>query len=224
MSHADKCSHGENRSKVCAPCGKKIIFGKVDKPSSFLINDHIETLIEKFLLADFDVSNDKFPVSVCKTCRITLLDAEKGIFNRPFQNMPNYKDLVLPRDTRVGKYTCNCYICLRARFKGHQKAIVGRGKKRSLDNTINKSNGLYRSSTTEQLPVSSVETDTSKVSTIKLCNKCFQVIGKGKSHICKNAKENVIQIIEKLPEKNQEQIVTSIIKKKLSLKLMILDN
>ena len=97
MSH--KCSHEENRRKVCAPCGQKIYFGNI-KQEKFFINTKSENLIRKYINKNFNIAEEKFPTSICRTCYLTLLDHEKGGFKRSLQTMPNYKDLKLPKDTR----------------------------------------------------------------------------------------------------------------------------
>lgn len=65
MSH--KLSHEENRRKVCAPCGKKIVFGD-KKPNFFQITENQAKLIRKFINKQFDISNPKFPFSICGSC------------------------------------------------------------------------------------------------------------------------------------------------------------
>lgn len=209
----DKCTHGENRKKVCAPCGQKIKFGKI-KPEKFLVNNVTQNLIKKFINSDYDVYNEQFPLAICRTCYLTLLDAEKNLFKRPMQVMPNYFNVLLPKETRAKKETCDCYICSTARFTGHRNVLHGRGNKRNLNNAVNTFKDPHSSFTEEELPSTSVENKKPK-SFIQLCNECFQEIGKGKVHICKNAKNNVVKIVERLTEKEQDQIVTTIIKKKV---------
>jgi hypothetical protein len=45
-----KCTHEENRRKVCATCGRKIIFGK-SSVSKFLITENINNLIKLHISA-----------------------------------------------------------------------------------------------------------------------------------------------------------------------------
>lgn len=52
-----------------------------------------------------------------------------------------------------------------------------------------------------------------RADSIKLCEVCFQEVSNGKIHPCKNATENVLKLVEKLPSKGQEQIVASVLKK-----------
>ena len=104
------CDHERNRQKVCAPCGKKIIFGK--KKSENRINEKSESLIKKFLNKDFSVQNEVFPTGICSTCRVTLQEYEKNTTKRTLPSMPNYSDIKLRKQTRsVNKNEfCQCYI------------------------------------------------------------------------------------------------------------------
>lgn len=213
MSHPKlKCSHDENRRKVCAPCGRKISFGKIP-PEKFLVNENTEKLIRKFLFEDFDKDNDKFPMSICRSCYLALLDAEKGVSGRSLPVMPNYKDIVLLKETRT-KVICNCYVCLTGKHHGHVKSLKGRGKKRNSNIVIDVSNGIHESSKIESPAIPTVEDNKSK-NCILLCKKCFQEIGRGKNHVCKNPAGNLSNIIDKLSGKDQERIVTDIVKKKI---------
>ena len=136
-----KCSHEENRGKVCAPCVKKIAFGNI-KQEKFFINTKVEDLIGKYINKNFNIAEKNFPTSICRTCYLTLL--EKGDFKRSLQTIPNYEDLKLPKDTRQKTNACNCYVCLKARFKGHIKTEKGRGHTRNIPNQTTTTNGLYR--------------------------------------------------------------------------------
>lgn len=213
-----KCNHEENRKKICALCGKKIIFQS--KPDHhFLLSEKHTDLIKKHINDQFDISNEKFPKSVCSTCRLTLNEYEKGIFKRPLPTMPNYEDLNLAKETRT--MICNCYICLTARLTSHSKKIKGRGHVRQLSTKIDINNGL--DGTEQNASLSKTEAKATKPRTsIEICSSCFQEIGKGIAHSCKGsssstARDNVFNIlVDKLPEKQQNQIVTSILKRKIS--------
>lgn len=215
MSFRDKCSHYENRKKICAPCGEKIVFGK-NKPEKYLITDKIENLINKYVSKKCKITNEKYPLSICRTCYLTLLDMEKEICTRPLQKMPNYEDIILPRDTRatLKEGTCSCYICEKARFKGHIKCSTGKGKKRNVNNIINTSSGPGETLQNEKFS-NSLSLKKKPAETMKLCDKCFQEVGKGKKHSCKNSAENMMKIIELLPEKEKEKIAANIIKNKV---------
>ena len=51
------CFHEENRTKVCAPCSKKIAFRK-NKPEKYLITEKVENLIKKFANENFNSSDE----------------------------------------------------------------------------------------------------------------------------------------------------------------------
>lgn len=187
MSHGNKSSHEDNRTKVCAPCGKKIKFGN-KSPKKFFISSDIEKLIKQFINQDFDVKNEKYPLSICPTCSTTLLDATKGKFQRPIQKMPNYTDMLLPKSTRTSSQedtSCNCYICLTGRFKGHTKIQRGKGHKRDLKNEIDVTTGLYGASTNDSLPVSCVQSEKKVICCAAIV---FKKLGKAKIIFVKIAK------------------------------------
>lgn len=213
MSHGNKCSHDENRKKICAPCGRKIVFGKV-KPENFVINNKIANLINKYSSTDFDLSNEKYPLSICRSCYLTLLDFEKEIYNRQIQIMPDYKNIVLPKETRSTKDTCNCYICSTATCFGHVNVKKGKGNFRELRTNIDVSGQCKNS--VKKVDEVSVLSENNKKSpdVIKVCSKCFQNVGKGINHECKNPKENLLKLVDKLPQKSKEQVASSIIKSK----------
>lgn len=218
MSHGIKSSHEENRKKVCGPCGNKIVFGKT-QPEKFLINGNIEMLIKKFVSKDFDLNDDRFPLSICGSCRLTVLEFEKEIYKRQLQTMPNYHDLILSKNTRSKEGVCNCYICSTATFKGHTKLKKGRGHFREINNVINVSSGSNVFLQSNEQEQKSIETIQRNSNSIKVCRTCFQEIGKGIYHDCKNRRENIIKLIENVPEKSQEQLASYIIKKKTDSEL-----
>ena len=69
-------THDENRKKVCAPCGKKIKCLQGQSVSQYILTDIQNQLIKKYLCADFDISNPRYPQSLCCTCRLTLYEHE----------------------------------------------------------------------------------------------------------------------------------------------------
>lgn len=216
MSH--KFSHEENRIKVCATCGNKIIFGD-KKPKYFHITENQINLIRKFVNEQFDIFNTKFPLSLCGTCRITLSEHENGKCTRPKPTMPNYEDIQLPKETRANNDICNCYLCITARYCGHQKAKVGRGLKRQESKVINASNGLYGASNTVNLSkIEEIKNEPRR--SIHVCKECFQEIGRGKNHSCgapAKARENILKLVRKLPDQQQEQVASSILREKVDI-------
>lgn len=210
-----KSLHEENRAKICAACGKKIVLGN-NKLHSFLITSRYEDLIKKRIDSDFDLTDSHFPVSVCNTCKLILNEHEKENLKRPLPEMPNYKDIHLIQSTRATNDLCNCYICLKARYKGHEKIEKGVGHKRKLSDEIDESNGLFGNVSNKKY---SKEIQHKESQSITICKNCFTTLSKGKQHTCDkiSARENVNKFIEQLPQKHQEQIISEWLKKKLSM-------
>lgn len=125
--------------------------------------------------------------------------------------MPNYADIILQPITRSSE-TCNCYICSTARFRGHVKTQKGRGHFRNIVNKVDVSKS-YKSPEKEPSSFEGI-TPTKSSDHLHLCGKCLQRIGRGIRHECKNSRDNLMKIIEKVPEKTQEQVATHLIKKK----------
>ena len=216
-THLDhKCDHEENRMKVCAPCGKKIVFQ--NKPCEhFLLSEKHVTLIKNPINNQFDVSHKKFPKSTCITCRLTIGELEKhGISKRPLPSMPNYEDIKLAKETRQ-MTSCDYYICLTARRTNHSKIKKGRGLVRQFSTKIDINKGLE---STVQNASSKTNKNKERIS-LEICSCCFQEIGKGIPHSCKgpcfsSARDNVLNLVEKLPDKQQNQIITTILKRKIT--------
>lgn len=207
MSYRNKCSHDDNRRKVCAPCGRKITFGKT-KPEKLLIKTKVESLIKKFMCEDFNIANEKYPLGICWTCYVTLLDFEKNIFNRQLPTMPNYNDMVLQRMTRsVDMLNCDCYICSTATYFGHVKEKKGKGNFKALQLNVDVSDKNAFAEQKEQV-------SNSKDALQLVCGKCFLQVGKGIRHDCKKPQENLLKLVKQLPEKNQEQLISSFIQEK----------
>lgn len=165
----------------------------------------MEKLIKKHLTTTFNLADERFPISICGTCRITLQEREKNIHLRPL-DMPNYEDIQLPRNTRAHNGECKCFICLTAAFKGHVPNKKGRGNFRSAPKRI-------QTSCEEQNAP-----DPPQSENVSICKKCYQEVGKGKRHPnnCNNqVHENIVQIVAKIPEKKQDQIITALLKRKL---------
>ncbi|CAH0556707.1 unnamed protein product [Brassicogethes aeneus] len=204
--------------KICGLCGRKVIFGK-SSATKFRITEKLQQLIKQFANKSFDMFDPRFPSSLCGTCRITLCEHEKGNFKRQLPKMLNFHDIRLPKSTRTRNDECNCYICLTGRFIGHEEVEKGRGHTKNIERTIiDESNGLFGSSSQQQLPVlTSIRNQKAneKCSKLCICTFCFHEIGKGKRHSCtlNDARINVMGVIERLPEKQQQQVVTGTLKK-----------
>lgn len=138
MAHLNRtCDHEENRLKVCAPCGRKINLGK-QNINVFQITPALEDLIKTYSNEKYEKNNEKYPLSICGTCRLALLSCDKMEKEKSTEEnvevksmqlkwtMPNYIDLELLRKTRAHKQ-CDCYICLTARCKSKYKVVRGKG-------------------------------------------------------------------------------------------------
>lgn len=213
MSLREKSSHDDNRRKVCAPCGRKIIFGQ-NAPSRYFIDNEIEKLIIEYVCEDYDINNEKFPTGICRTCCQTLKEANKEVFKRPMPKMPLYQNIILPKNTRSRQDICNCFVCLTGRDKRHIKIVKGRGHKKKFDIIIDSPKGKRAASDIISLP----RITPSKIqNTKKICNKCAAEIGKGKSHKCIQVVGNFGKMIKQLPDKKQDQIASDIIRRKIEL-------
>lgn len=213
MSLREKCSHDDNRRKVCAPCGKKIIFGQ-NRPSRYFIDDDIEKLIVKHVYKAYDINNDKFPIGICRTCCQTLKEANNKIFKRPMPQMPLYEEIILPKNTRSRQDICNCFVCLTGRDTRHIKTVKGRGHKRSFDIIIDSPRGKRGSSNVPSLP----KINRPKVKKTKtICNQCSAQIGQGLPHKCGKPFRNVETMVKQLPDQQQEQIASGVIRRKTEL-------
>lgn len=214
-----KCDHEANRLKVCAPCGRKISFGN-SKPSAFQITDKLEKLIQSHINKDYSLSNTKFPVGICCYCRLALCQrdrTEPPEKLKPFQKMPNYEDIQLVKETRNVK-TCYCYICITGRNTTHNKIKKGKGHTLQLSNEINIDNGLIAAIVPAKIMQPPTDQNNNgPSSTTTICNNCLQKVGRGIAHSCslQAARQNVVGLLETLPEKQQEQVIAQSLKKKM---------
>lgn len=226
--------HENNRLKVCGPCGEKIIVKCKQKLEWYKISERHEGLIKRFLNKDFSLSDNKYPISICSSCRLTLDEYANENFTRVLPSMPNYEDILLRKNTRslsASESECLCYICLTASKKGRpQTSEVGRGKKRPLSTEISTSNGLFAAA--PPIPDSNFNSfkkiDQEKKS-IKLCSTCFQEIGKGIQHKCsevsfKQAPENLLKLVNKLSERQKDYLTSLILKQKAESQSLVETN
>lgn len=219
-THASaKCSHEENRKKVCGPCGQKITVGK-KKLNHFNITETNYKLIRDLTDESYDLHNERYPLSICSSCRKTLSEHNQGVKNRTIRNMPNYADIVLPKVTRSeSNLDCECYICRTAQSTKHCKNTLLPTQKKHLNNHIDKSNGLYGSSipkvSQSEGSVVKKQVNKSVNNVIKLCGKCLQQIGNGFYHSCEtrdyNVRKNVMQVVNKLTDKQKGHVASSVL-------------
>ena len=195
--------HDENRKKVCGPCGRKLTVKSIQP-----LGKHHPALIVKFLNPNYDINDPRYPIGICHACRKKLDEAGKTgeIKNKP--DMLNYEDIILPKPTRnydPASTLCNCNICLHARDKSKNK--------RMSTDTIDESNGRYANSDISNLPAKDV---VKKKRSLTICTECKQEIGPGLQHSCSIAQSsvNIVDHVLTLPDKQQEQVITSLLKTK----------
>ena len=122
----------------------------IKKIEKKVIKENQIDLIKEFSNRDYDHSDPKYPFSLCSTCRLALNERKNGNFKRNLVSMPNYSDIMLPKQTRSRDINkeCYCYICLTGRYKGHkQTSNKGRGHNKEFIE-INKNNGLQGAKST----------------------------------------------------------------------------
>ena len=111
MAKIRKKNHEENRLKVCAPCGKKI-----EAKQKLVLKDKKLDQLQQ-LHPDFNLDYAMYPKGICISCYKLYSKHEKGE-TVTFPELPNYKDMILPKETRQNPTPeCNCYICITARDK-----------------------------------------------------------------------------------------------------------
>ncbi|KAJ8677253.1 hypothetical protein QAD02_013040 [Eretmocerus hayati] len=156
----------------------------------------------------------KFPLSICTSCRLSLLSREKNHFERSLPVMPNYLDILLLDDV-----ICYCYICLTGQSTGHLKP---RSSWRSLQNhrvTIEPSNGPYSWLNVPRVSEANKKNSRGRKSILKRCDECHQIVGRGIRHACKangsNARDNCINLLKNLPKNKEDQVVMNVLKRRL---------
>ena len=122
--------------------------------------------------------------------------------------MLNYEDMVLLRTTRQHEtqQSCNCYICITGRYKGHPKKQPDQIEK------IGKKIGMHAASKDNDLP--KWRHKPKKKECITSCKTCKQYIGCGIPHKCTlaSSSKNIIEQVGDLPSRQREQIVTGLLK------------
>ena len=65
--------------------------------------------------------------------------------------MPNFEDIILPKETRDRHDACNCFICFTGRDTKHNKSAKGRGHTKATLQVM-KDAGKFGASSLERLP------------------------------------------------------------------------
>ena len=124
--------------------------------------------------------------------------------------MLNYEDMVLLRTTRQHEtqQSCNCYICITGRYKGHPKKQPDQIEK------IGKKIGMHAASKDNVLPKYEDIISKKKECITSSCKTCKQYTGRGIPHKCTlaSSSKNIIEQVGDLPSRQREQIVTGLLK------------
>ena len=157
----------------------------------------------QFILLEF-VSNCRRNISI-----VSKNPSKKHLL----QQFINYKDIVLPRDTRQKAVPskCSCYICL----VGSDKTRKPTYQKNKIEGKIVKGKGLFGLSSKNKIgSLKSFHNHYNREEKrITICAKCKQELGKGKRHRCDSSStyKNLLNFVSELPKKNRDQIVHNII-------------
>lgn len=159
---------------------------------------NIQTAFKKKLLDLFDSYDEKnecLPRVVCPSCKGNLYSN----IDRDRITQIDFSQFRLKKETRLNKFNnCECHFCELARTNGNKKIIPKNvfGTERKCDPNAKSCNSK-------------------KYEITKHCSKCFSVIQKGKSHICKTSKvvDNVQNITNTFELKTKEQLTSGLIKK-----------
>lgn len=214
------CDHEENRYKVCAVCGRKIVFGSNPR-LKFVISEKIEILIKNFSNNDFTLLDSRFPKGICFCCKVVLYERNEGKTTRNLPAMPNFLDIQLLKETRSrDNQECCCLICRVGKQKIHTKIVNGRGVKRDSISVTTR-NGLL--GTKKTVEVKNLVANSDEMSNVtpppKICTICFAELFEDKVHLCNQneAPKNVLTNIGSFPEKTQDNILHKLLASKAKI-------
>ena len=80
----------------------------------------MQDLVKKYINSNFNISDSRFPMAICATCRKTLHEYKNHIYKRPLVKTSKFELMDLTKITRNTK-SCECELCQTARYKGHKK-------------------------------------------------------------------------------------------------------
>jgi len=157
-----KRSHLESQGVLCVIC-----FSKAGKDLRNISPD-TALLIQGFLFPDYTQQDENFPTAICSQCRKGLSKIRDGKGTPEDLKMYDRKSLVLKSvETRNPNIVCHCSICSIAQSNLNQN--------QSFQNPP----GPRSQSPAENL----------KSTSVKICSSCYNVLSKGKSHICLQSKK-----------------------------------
>ena len=131
------------------------------KSDFFRMTEKYKKLRKMLTNEDVKIFVPKFPLSDCNICLLTFVEHEKNNRKRPLTTMPNYEDMILPKQTRANGNDCYCYICLTGRFNDHLKIEKG---KCGVSNHVDAFNGFHGTSSIIQSPSTEKLNDESIIS------------------------------------------------------------
>lgn len=126
-----QCDHEENRLKVCAVCGSKIVFGSNPR-RKFVLGIDLESLIQKYCNNNFNIFNSLFPKTICNSCKVALYDRNNENSSRSLPRMPDYLGIKLSNKTCSNRNRTCCYICQTGRLKTHKISEKAKTKASTL--------------------------------------------------------------------------------------------
>ena len=188
-----KNTHNENRCKVCLLCFRKSKTVKI-------INDKEREIIEEHIISGLCSSDNRLPVSICKSCVFVCHKFSKGDFSSSIKLFDFSRLKVYTRSSLLHDSTdCKCLVCEIARctpFNSKENACV-----------TNKC----------QKGRPPINADTPMACTLKLCSECYSEIHKGKHHDCSpNTRDNNLKSIVLSSNKtSSEMVAASVLKTKL---------
>ena len=186
-----KLTHEACRAKVCAIC-----YGRSGNKANQKVTAHLELGMRSFVFPEYNMSDERFPVGLCDTCRLTLLEQMKG---ESLRDGKPIRELVLPDPTcyqaKPSKVTrlsssqdCQCLICSLARMNGLEwRRFVADCKKGKVEAPPD------------------IKYD-------RLCRDCFAPIYRGSNHTsssCKSRKQTLSNLSVAVNNSNTDMDLVS---------------
>lgn len=143
----------------------------------------------KKIQPDYDMSIH--PIGICGTCRIALNATKKDETQTKlrFKKLFDYSEAetAKPRTRNNPSSDCQCDFCKFARLRGQEAINWNESRNNQKKNTATTSD------------------------TIKICQKCWTEIARGKKHICqtKTKKDNIEKMVRKSSVRTQHKLASS---------------
>ena len=200
-------NHAQNRAMVCLLC-----FNYNKKTKKITDGLQLER-VKKYFFEGFDTSHPKYPNGICNRCRKILLDIERE--KSSLDSLPKPVDFsalkfpVMTRSSGVSNLDlmihCKCDIC---KISSNEVGETG-----------NKVGSLMKGNFKRGRPKHLGPERLALPTPIKVCQRCYQVTGKGIAHPqpCNltDRRENIKGIVDEDP-RGSEILVSSVIKQKIN--------